>query len=607
MRLQVKTVHLLAAVVATAMTVASAQTPQPGRVPQRDTPAQGQDAAPTPAGSMSGRVVAADTGRPVKRARVFVTANELPGGRGTLTADDGTFEIVDLPAGRYTLTVSKSGFVSLSYGQRRPLQAGTPLQLAEGQQIRSIEFRLPRGSVIAGHVFDETGDPMAGIVVRVLRYQYQQGDRRLVAAGTSTTDDQGAFRVWGLNPGEYYVDAQQRAQGGGPLGGGFGRGPAAPAGARGGGGRGGPAAPGVIAAAPGTTAAASDDETQKAYAPTYFPGVTTIAEARPITVGLSETSLPVEFSLQLVHISRVSGTVLEPDGSVAWGGNVTLVADQATVGRGGGFGINYGSRISWDGTFAVNNVPPGRYTLEARGPNDDDVAKFATQPVVVSGSADVDDVSVLLQAGASITGTLVFPVGANDLPNLTQVRVSAPSIGPSAGNVAQGRVGTDGVFTITGVEPGEHLIRPNGQLRSWRLATVTVNGRDVTDVPVSLRSSEQFANVVITFTDKTTEVSGTLARTNGTPVTEYTVLAFSTDPAFWQPQSRHIATARPDQTGKYRIRGLPAGSYYMTTVDPAEQGEWFEPTYLDAHRIGAARIAIAEGDVKTQDFRIREQ
>ena len=50
------------------------------------------------------------------------------------------------------------------------------------------------------------------------------------------------------------------------------------------------------------------------------------------------------------------------------GGNVTLEADAATVGRGGGFGINYGSRIDWDGSFEINNVPPGRYTLQARGP-----------------------------------------------------------------------------------------------------------------------------------------------------------------------------------------------------------------------------------------------
>ena len=97
-----------------------------------------------------------DTGRPVKRARVFVTAAELPGGRGVLTDDTGVFDLTELPAGRYTLTVSKSGFVSLSYGQRRPLQAGTPLQLADGEQLKGIQFQLPRGGVIAGRVSTKT-------------------------------------------------------------------------------------------------------------------------------------------------------------------------------------------------------------------------------------------------------------------------------------------------------------------------------------------------------------------------------------------------------------------------------------------------------------------
>src|SRR5712675_1143411 len=76
--------------------------------PARDTPAQQKDAPPKPAGRIGGRVLAADNGRPVKRARVFITAPELPEGRGALTDDNGAFDLADLPGGRYTMTVSKS-------------------------------------------------------------------------------------------------------------------------------------------------------------------------------------------------------------------------------------------------------------------------------------------------------------------------------------------------------------------------------------------------------------------------------------------------------------------------------------------------------------------
>src|SRR2546430_1312273 len=78
--------------------------------PTRDTPAQSTDVVATPTGRITGRVVAVDNGQPIRRARVFVTAVELSGGRGTLTDDSGVFDLGELPAGRYTLTVSKAGF-----------------------------------------------------------------------------------------------------------------------------------------------------------------------------------------------------------------------------------------------------------------------------------------------------------------------------------------------------------------------------------------------------------------------------------------------------------------------------------------------------------------
>ena len=187
------------------------------------------------------------------------------------------------------------------------------------------------------------------------------------------------------------------------------------------------------------------------------------------------------------------------------------------------------------------------------------------------------------------------------------MRVNAPSTDNSIGGQPQGRVDKDGRFTITGVQAGMHLIRPGGQLRGWTLKAVTIDGRDVTDTPVEFRNGQLLERVELALTDKTNEINGTLTTDQGTPVTEYTVLAFSTDSAFWQPQSRHIATARPDQTGHFRIRGLPAGGYYLATVDPAQQGEWYEPAYLEEHRIGAASVTLGDGDTKTQDFKIRLQ
>jgi uncharacterized protein (DUF2141 family) len=608
----------LALVTAASVAVLSAQGQQPGSAqpgsqaarpaqqPARDTPAQ-PSTAPVVAGRLSGRVLAADTGRPVKRARVFITAAELPGGRGVLTDDSGTFDFTELPAGRYTLTASKSGFIGLSYGQRRPLQAGTPLQLADGQQLQGIDFRLPRGGVVAGHVFDEDGDAMPGATVRVMRYQYQQGDRRLVPAGTSQTDDKGSYRVWGLNPGDYYVSAVTRID----LGNGGGGGRGAP----GRGGAGGPNAAAGIANALGGVLGGNvaallggqgDDQDRMSYAPTYFPGVASINEARSVTVGVSQEVLDVDFSLQLVRASRVSGHVDNPDGTRPSGGNVNLTPEGAAGGR-GNLGTNFGSRISWDGSFAINNVPPGRYTLRARS-NDSDEPLSASQPLSVAGG-DLTNVGVVLAKGGMVSGTVAFESTQTPVPgDLTQVRVGAPSTDPSdMGPNPNARVDKNGAFTLDGVSAGSHLIRPNGgaALRGWTLKSVTVGGRDITDIPIDVKSNQRIDGVTLTFTDRLTEIGGSVTDDQNVPVTEFTVLAFSTDASLWRAQSRQIMTARPDQTGMFKIRGLPAGEYYVATVDPSEQGEWFEPAYLDQHRQGATRVTLADGDVKTQNFRVR--
>jgi len=572
-----------------------APSPRSAPQPARDTPAQpGTPAASS--GHVTGRVLAADSGRPIRRARVFLTAPEMPGGRGALTDDNGVFDFADLPAGRYTLSASKNGFIGLSYGQRRPLQAGTPLQLLDGQQLRGVDFALPRGGVISGRVSDETGDAMPGVAVSVMRYQYLQGDRRLVQAGQGQTDDRGVYRVWGLNPGDYYVSAVARGDGLGGRSGaivaaaGAGRGGAGAFAGRGGsGGAGGPV---------------GDDPSQLMYAPTYYPGVGSVNEARAVTIGVSQELNDIDFNLQLVRTARVSGHVENPDGSWAGMGTVNLMPQ---AGSRTSLGNGYGGRIGWDGQFAISNVPPGLYTLRARN-NDRDAPLSASQPIGIS-AGDVSNVVVVLQNGGSLSGMLAFPPGATPPSDVTQVRLSAPSAEPddNVGPAPSPRVNKDGTFTIEGVTVGSHFIRPNGggALRGWTLQSVTIDGRDVTDTPIAVRSGQKIGNIVVTFTDKVNEINGTVTDDQGVPLTEYTVLAFSTDTSTWRPQSRHIMTARPDQTGTFKIRGLPPGEYFTTTVDPGEQGEWFEPAYLDQHRQSAARVTLSDGDVKTQNFRVR--
>src|SRR6187402_2004007 len=116
--------------------------------------------APTGTARISGRVVAADTGSPIRRAQINVDSREAQFNRSVTTDSEGRYELASLPAGRYRLFVDKAGYVALEYGQARPFEAGKPLDIADGQALDKIDFSLPRGSAITGRITDEFGDQL---------------------------------------------------------------------------------------------------------------------------------------------------------------------------------------------------------------------------------------------------------------------------------------------------------------------------------------------------------------------------------------------------------------------------------------------------------------
>ena len=139
-------------------------------------------------------MTSADTNSPVRRAQVRATSPDTRSARLSTTDADGRFELRDLPAGRWTISATKGGFVTQQFGQRHPFESVEPIDLADGQRF-SANFTLSRGSAITGRVSDEFGDPITGARVQVLRSQVQQGRRRLTpTANGAQTDDTGVVQ-----------------------------------------------------------------------------------------------------------------------------------------------------------------------------------------------------------------------------------------------------------------------------------------------------------------------------------------------------------------------------------------------------------------------------
>ena len=108
----------------------SGQPPSP-QAPTRDRRA---DEIKPGTAAIRGQVVAADTGVPLRRAQIRVFNTGGPGGGGMAQTDaQGRFELTQLPAGRYNISASRAGYVTMQLGQRAPNQPGTPLELADAR------------------------------------------------------------------------------------------------------------------------------------------------------------------------------------------------------------------------------------------------------------------------------------------------------------------------------------------------------------------------------------------------------------------------------------------------------------------------------------------
>ena len=173
--------------------------------PQRDPSPPAVRRIPVGTGVISGTITTADTGRPVRGARVSLVGN-MPVARAAVTDAQGTFSFERLPAGQYSIGVSRNGFLPASFGQKKPGGPGTTFALADGQKA-AADIQMIRGGVISGRALGEDGEPMSNAQIRAWRYVSNAGVKRLQQTDGATSDDRGEYRLFGLQPGDYLVSS----------------------------------------------------------------------------------------------------------------------------------------------------------------------------------------------------------------------------------------------------------------------------------------------------------------------------------------------------------------------------------------------------------------
>ena len=621
------------------------------RIMQQEVTTIGGAAGPGPGGALKpmtlgtglifGKATDAGSNRPVPGALVTLT---LPGASPirALADSEGRFAFRDLPRGRFNLAATKPGYVDGAYGRMRPAGPTLSLELAENERVSGVTIPLWKYAAIAGMVVDEQGEPMVNTAVRVLKRTIAGGQWRLTPGAQDTTDDRGAYRIGMLEPGEYVVAVPM---GSGPMMIDMPAGMAdggrdavfsfvsvratAAAGAIG-------EAPVILGGFDTPNAGMGEDGRPLAFPTQFYPASLSSARATAITLGSGEERTSVDFQLKAVRTSKISGVAIGPEGP-AGGLQITLApaesSDLTTS-------IETITTVAGqDGTFSFASVPTGNYTLRATrsprltftgpaetttiaqggavmvtrmstgtpGPLPTESTLWAEMNVAV-GATDVADLSVMLRPGLKVTGSVQFdgttPRPPNDQLPALAVQLELADVRPGNAANARGRIETSGSFATMGVPPGRYFVRVQGAPQGWTFRGATLGGRDVTDVPLEIDSD--ISGVVLTFTDRQTQLSGTVTAENGSPDAA-TVITFPTDASAWVgygSASRRLRTARVDKNGNYNVGALPAGEYFVVAIPERIAADWQNPKFLEGLTGDATRVRIAEGDKRTVSVKV---
>jgi hypothetical protein len=253
---------------------------------------------------------------------------------------------------------------------------------------------------------------------------------------------------------------------------------------------------------------------------------------------------------------------------------------------------------------------------------------WANEDIVVQGR-DLSDVTFRLQPGMTVTGRVVYKSSAGAVPapsDAARLVLAPMPTEPGFAGLLRSMtspvpltIGEDGAFSVKGVVPGEYRVgtfgletlisqimpgaasTPRG---GWTLESARLGNRDVADTPFDVRPGEDVAGIVVTFTDRATELSGTVIDQANRATGAFPIVVFSTDRTYWTVGSRRVRLVRPGTDGKFVARGLPPGAYYVCAVTEANDEHLYEPSFLELLIPGAFTLTFAEGEQKVQDLRL---
>ena len=528
---------------------------------------------------------------PLRRARVQLEGAALGRGVITVTDDSGHFAFEGIPPGTFSLTASKSGYLTMRYGATTPGRSGVLITVQDNEEIQDLKFVLPKGSVIFGRILNSFGQPQADASVSAFAFERRNGERVLATGSPSMlSNSRGEYRLWGLPAGEYVVAVTNAGNQSGE--------------AR-------QLTEAMVEQAlrlPNQPSAS--DAPQTGFAPIFFPGTSEATMATVLSVGTGAEISNIDITLRPVTLARLVASATATTGDTVDQVRFWLAPKGPFIpGSGSRFSVRTGtSRPGEPNSFA--GLSPGKYLLLAEGTNkvSGGVSMWSVRELQVNGLDQI--LHLTLERGGELSGQVAAQGGKSSSASLTGVRISLEwpvrVFGPQSPRF---EVSTDstGQFSLRSIPPGDYRLNvvpsASGNADGLTAQTALQDGRDLLDGFVSIRSDTRMADVSVTLSPVRAQVRGLLLDAGSIPTSDYTVVVFSQDKDHWYYQSRRVGCVRPSNLGEFLVPNLPAGQYSVVVARDLSSDDCYDPAVLGSFGREAIRFTLSQGEQKQLDLK----
>lgn len=494
--------------------------------------------------TVSGQVVTAAEGAPLKSSRIALIQQGAGSHSSSVfaatTDNEGRFEIKKITPGRYSVFASHAGYLMQQY-QARGVGQGALLTLTPGQEVNKALFRLVRAAVVTGRIVDESGEPVAGLVVMAMRKlstedkeEFSPQDKKVQVTGSSAavTDDRGEYRIFALKPGEYYVKAAESD-----------------------------AFPFFAMDQDNNISETVRNSVGSQFAAVFYPGVVQLDQAQSLQLGPGE-EVEADFTMRNVKTVEVAGRVLAPDGKPATHAYVNLKSPET-----GGGVDEFSASTRAKGEFSIKGVPPGSYVLIATQ-SDENGFHLAQQKLEV-GNDNLDSVVIAFGKGSTISGRIV-PAGAETNGSRHLQILLEPAGDSDSAGFAGAKVKEDGSFQITDVPDGNYELEISGIEQGWYMKSARLGAQDILQKGLALEQGSPGGTLEIVLSSASAQLEGTVTQQDQ-PAAGAQVRA-RPDPETVYNRARGGSTTT-DQNGHFTFDPMPPGKYRITAKLPSASPE----------------------------------